>query len=94
MLARFAATALAVIVIPAAIVGAQPPAAPDTAKKETERRTCEVSGVIGSRLGGVRRCRTKSERKAHQQEARQVVDRIQHWKPLVCDGAGGVTRQC
>ena len=77
-LAAFAA-ALAVIAVPMAVRGAEGPARPEAAK-----RVCDVNQPTGSRLGGVRRCRTKSERDAAHREARNTVDRIQAFKPVVC----------
>jgi hypothetical protein len=80
MTLRALAAALAVIAAPIAMLDAQaPPAA-----KQGERRVCEVTGTIGTRLGNVRRCRTKAERDAAQQEARRVVDRIQANKLTLC----------
>lgn len=74
---RLPAAILAVIAVPIAAVG-QPPAAEPRAKPE--RRTCETTHEIGSRLSLVRRCRSRSEREAHKQEARQTVDRVQALK--------------
>ena len=78
--ARFMLATVAVVAIPIAAIGQQPAAEPAKAPAKTERRTCETSTELGSRLSRVRRCRTKSERQAHKQEARQVVDRIQALK--------------
>jgi hypothetical protein len=80
MIARILIPALAVIAIPMAVHGAEGPPRPASQTK----RTCEVEKQIGSRLGGVRRCRTADEREAAKQEARQVVDRVQAWKPAFC----------
>jgi hypothetical protein len=77
---RFICAAIAVVAIPVAVSGQQPADEPPAAPPKTERRTCESSAELGSRLARVRRCRTKSERQAHKQEARQVVDRIQALK--------------
>lgn len=76
--------ALAVIAVPLAVVGAQQPA---QKKSASTKRVCEVSTPLGSRLGGVRRCRSATEQDEHKQEARQVVDRIQAFKPT-CPGNG------
>jgi hypothetical protein len=80
MIARILIPALAVIAIPMAVHGAEGPPRPASQTK----RTCEVEKQIGSRLGGVRRCRTAEERDAHKQEARQVVDRMQAFKATMC----------
>lgn len=81
MYLRALAAALAVIAVPIAVQGAQSPRAtnPPAAK-----RTCEVNVPTGSRLGGIRRCRTEQEREELKQEARRVVDRIQAMKPTMC----------
>jgi hypothetical protein len=54
-----------------------------------EKRYCEVNLPTGSRLGAVRRCRTKSEREAAKAEARNTVDRIQAMKPTLCGPGTG-----
>ena len=74
------AAALAVVAVPLAVQGAQPPAKSGA----PEKRTCEVNTPTGSRLGGIRRCRTAAERETAKQEARAVVDRIQAMKPTLC----------
>ena len=74
------AAAIAVVTVPLAVQGAQGPAR----STPVEKRTCEVNTPTGSRLGGVRRCRTAAEREAAKQEARTVVDRIQAMKPTIC----------
>jgi hypothetical protein len=73
--------ALAVVAIPIAVQGAE---APRRTPPKAEKRTCEVNTPLGSRLGGVRRCRSASEREAHKAEARRTVDRIQSFKPVIC----------
>jgi hypothetical protein len=75
-LKALAAAALAVVTIPLAVQGAQG----QTAKPSGEKRYCEVRVPTGSRLGGVRRCLTKSERAEERAENRSVVDRIQSQK--------------
>jgi Ni/Co efflux regulator RcnB len=80
MIARILIPALAVIAVPMAVHGAEGPRRPASQTK----RTCEVEKQTGSRLGGIRRCRTAEEREAAKQEARQVVDRVQAWKPSFC----------
>jgi hypothetical protein len=77
--------AAAVIAIPMAVVGAQQPAR--TKSQYNTKRVCDVAIPTGSRLGGVRRCRTAAERELAKQEARQVVDRVQMFKPT-CAGTG------
>ena len=69
-----AAAILAVIATPLLIQGAEGQTPP------TEKRTCDVNVPTGSRLGGVRRCRTKAERDAARAESKQTVERIQSQK--------------
>ena len=77
------AAAIAVITVPMAVQGAQEPAK----SAPTARRVCTVSQTIGSRLNNTRRCRSAYERDVEKQEARQVVDRVQAFKPT-CPGNG------
>ena len=80
MYLRFLA-AIAVVAVPIAVQGAE---GPRRTKPTAEKRTCEVDTPLGSRLGGVRRCRSAAEREAHKAEARRTVDRIQAFKPVIC----------
>ncbi|MEA3013495.1 MAG: hypothetical protein QOD42_2040 [Sphingomonadales bacterium] len=80
---RALSAAAAVIAIPAAVAGAQQPAR--TKSQYSTKRVCEVAIPTGSRLGGVRRCRSAAERELAKQEARQAVDRVQMFKPA-CAG--------
>lgn len=80
MYLRALAAAVAVIAVPIAVQGAEGPARNDP----TEKRVCETNVPIGSRLGGVRRCRSAAERDAAKQEARRVVDRVQTQRPTLC----------
>lgn len=73
------AAILAVVAVPMTVQGMQAPA-----KAPTEKRYCEVNQPTGSRLGAVRRCRTKAEREQAKQEARTTVERIQAMKPTLC----------
>lgn len=86
-----AAAALAVVAIPLAIQGAD---GQTTQKEPKEKRYCEVTQQIGTRLGGIRRCRTKTEREEARQESRTVVDRIQNQKAFSESmmGAGSCSR--
>jgi len=72
--------AAAVIAIPVAVVGAQTPAGKDSAYHT--KKICDVKTPIGSRLGGVRRCRTRAEIAQARAENRDTVDRIQSQKNL------------
>ena len=74
-----AAAAGALVALPFAVQGAQAPA-----KANSARRVCTVTPTIGSRLQNTRRCRTQEEREQEKQEAREVVDRVQAFKPTMC----------
>jgi hypothetical protein len=77
--------AAAVIAIPVTVVGAQQPVQKNS--QFITKRVCEVAVPTGSRLGGIRRCRSAAEREQAKQEARQVVDRVQMFK-VTCAGTG------
>jgi hypothetical protein len=77
---RALVAAIAVVAVPIAVQGAETPSQP----KPRAKRICEVDVPMGSRLGGVRRCRSAEEREAHKAEARDVVDRVQRMKPTLC----------
>ena len=51
------------------------------ANEANSRRICRVSSTIGSRLGGTRTCRTKTEWDQMQREARLTTDHIQRVSP-------------
>ena len=74
------AAAAAVIAVPLAVQGADG----QTTPAPVEKRYCDVAQPTGSRLGAVRRCRTKAERDAAKQEARNTTERIQAMKPTLC----------
>jgi hypothetical protein len=78
---RALAAAIAIVAVPIAVQGAE---GPRTTRNPTAKRTCEVDLPTGSRLGGIRRCRSQEEREAAKQEARTVVDRIQSMKATTC----------
>ena len=77
-----AAAIVAVVTVPLAIQGAEGQTPP------SEKRYCEVTKTTGSRLGAVRRCRTKAERDAAKAESRNTVERIQSGKNFTEDMAG------
>lgn len=72
--------AAAVVATPIAL-GAQATIEP---RNDSTRKICRVEGEVGSRLGGVRRCRTKTEWDEEKAQARQLVDRVQHMRPINC----------
>jgi len=74
---RAGLAAAATVFVPVALLGA---AEPDTKAEYSTKKVCEVSVPTGSRLGGVRRCRTAAEREEAKAEDRDVVDRIQSRK--------------
>jgi hypothetical protein len=65
--------ALAPLAVQAA--GAEAPA--QKGGDDPNRVTCEVSRPPGTRLGGVRHCRTQAEWAQYRQEMRDVAHRIQ-----------------
>lgn len=81
MIIRTFLAAIAVVAVPAALVLA---AEPDAKADYSTKKVCDTNTPTGSRLGSVRRCRTPAERREHQKESRDVVDRIQLLKPTIC----------
>ncbi|HTU10019.1 MAG TPA: hypothetical protein VMG08_03890 [Allosphingosinicella sp.] len=79
------AAAIAVIAVPMAVQGAPAPtkAAPST------KRICTITPTIGSRVNNTRRCRTEAEREEAKQEARNVTDRVQLFRPCNSNAAFG-----
>ena len=83
------AAAAVLVAAPFAIQGAEG----QTSAKE--KRYCEVNQPTGSRLGAVRRCRTKAERDAAKAEGKGPVDRIQSQKNFTEAMAGmGARAMC
>ena len=84
------AAAVAVIAVPLAVQGAEGQTPPK------EKRYCTVTQQLGSRLGAVRRCRTKAEADAERAEGKATADRIQTNKNFTEAmggmGAGGMCR--
>ena len=74
MKVRAVLAAIAVIAVPVAVQGEDPPA---RKADDQDRVICEVTHPPGSRLGGVRRCRTLAEWAQYRAETRDVVHRIQ-----------------
>ena len=74
---RLVMAAIAVVAVPVALY-AQAPA--PVAPSKSERRVCESTVDIGSRLGRARRCYSKAEHDAMKAESRDVVDRVQSLK--------------
>ena len=68
----------------AALATEPPPAAPQTRTKSSgysEQIVCRSVEQIGSRLSRRRVCRTRAEWAELQEQERQVVDRVQSFKP-------------
>lgn len=86
MLVRLLVAALATATVPAIVPGA---ARPDGQADYSTKKVCDTNTPVGSRLGGVRRCRTAAERREEQKESREVVDRIQLLKPTICGPGTG-----
>jgi len=82
------AAAFVVVAVPLAIQSAEG----QTQKQPKEKRYCEVNQQIGTRLGGVRTCRTKAERDAAKAEGKATVDRIQSQKNMTEFMAGAGAR--
>jgi hypothetical protein len=78
---RALAAAVAIVAVPIAVQGAE---GPRRTSNPQAKRTCEVDVPTGSRLGGIRRCRSQEEREAAKQEARTTVERIQSMKATTC----------
>lgn len=76
------AAVLAVVAVPIAVQGEPAPASAPA--KANSRRICTVTPTLGSRVNNVRRCRSQEEYEQEKQEARQVVDRVQAFKPTMC----------
>lgn len=92
-LKALAAAVLVVTCAPLAIEGAEG----QTARAPAEKRYCTIVTETGSRLGNVRRCRTKAENDALKAETRAAVNRFQtnkqHTESMVglraiCPGSG------
>jgi hypothetical protein len=76
MIARFLIAAVAVAAIPLSIASAENSGKSSSA----EKKICKVDKETGSRLGGVKRCRTRAEMEALKQESRTQIDRVQALK--------------
>jgi hypothetical protein len=86
---RLTAAVLAVVAAPLFVQGAEGQTPP------SEKRYCEVTKTTGSRLGAVRRCRTKAERDAERAEGRATVERIQSGKNITEEMSGmGARAMC
>ena len=55
---------------------------------------CRSETDIGSRVSRRRVCRTRAEWKQLQAASRDTVDRVQLYKPVVCDPIGAAARPC
>ena len=65
-------------------------AAADPAAKSSEyytKKVCRSEKSTGSRLGGVRRCRSEAEWAEYRREQKDVVDKMQTLKPTSCPPA-------
>jgi hypothetical protein len=79
VLLRTLIAAVAVVAVPIAVMGAQPAV---KARKDSNRRICEIRGTTGSRLGAVRVCRTKAQWDEVRADERAVIERTQSRKAL------------
>jgi hypothetical protein len=69
------AATLAAVVAPMTAAATDP--APGRRVDDPNKVTCRVVRPVGSRLGGVRTCRTAAQWAAYQAEVRDVVHRVQ-----------------
>lgn len=86
MMFRAFVAAIAVVAIPIAVNGAEPTA---KARDDSNRRICVVHGTTGSRVNDVRVCRTRAEWDAAKIEARDIVDRVQNHRAIICSPQPG-----
>jgi hypothetical protein len=84
---RAIAAAAAVILVPIAVQGAG--AEPERNSEYYTKKICQVFTPTGSRLGGVRRCRTQSEIDQVRRENRDDIDHIQALKVTLCGAPNG-----
>lgn len=79
------AAAVAVVAVPMAVQGAPPlnKSTPST------KRVCTIVPTIGSRVNNTRRCRSQQEQEEAKQEARNVTDRVQLFRPCNSSAAFG-----
>jgi hypothetical protein len=80
-MSRFVALALvASLILPAATAAANP-----TKKQQDEayrtKKICKSETMLGSRLAGQTKCRTRAEWDAEKAETRRTIERIQDFKP-------------
>lgn len=67
--------AAALLTVPAAALADDP--AQQGGSDYSTKKTCRVDLPLGSRLGGVKRCRTKAERDQHRRDSREVMEKVQ-----------------
>ncbi len=77
---RLVLAAAAVVAVPVALYAQAPTEVAPVASAKSERRICEATVEIGSRLSRARRCYSKAEHDAMKAESRAVVDRVQALK--------------
>jgi Spy/CpxP family protein refolding chaperone len=77
MIARFLIAAIAVAALPLSVAAAEKSSGKSGS---SEKKICKVERDTGSRLGGVKRCRTRAEMEALKDETRNQIDRVQALK--------------
>ena len=77
---RLVVAAVAVVAVPVTLYAQAPAPLFEVAPRKSERRICEITSEVGSRLGRTRRCYSKSEHDAMKAESREVADRVQAMK--------------
>jgi hypothetical protein len=81
MFRRLVIAAFVVSSVPLSAAEADSPKRPDS---YSTKKICKVDKETGSRLGGVKRCRTRAEMEALKRETRLTVEKIQAFKPTMC----------
>jgi len=74
---KFPALAAATLLMIGALAGQAAAESPTQQPEEPGRITCQVRRAVGSRLGGVRQCRTQVEWARDRTEMRNLVHRLQ-----------------
>lgn len=84
-LTRFALAALAVTALPLTAYAASEPAA--KSPEYYTKKVCRVFRPTGTRVGGVRSCRTQADIDRGKAEDRQVMEKVQSMKVTQCPPA-------
>jgi hypothetical protein len=77
MIARYLIAAVAMVAFPLSVAAAEKS---NGKSSSSEKKICKVERDTGSRLGGVKRCRTRAEMEALKDETRNQIERVQSLK--------------